>query len=158
MTLLNAPQYNETKEKAKRNALVGAGLAIAAAVLLCLAGFFTGHGWFFMNLPAEHRVKVFLDTLQEGDFAKAYGIWENDADWQQHPDKYKDYPLSRFTEDWTTASDWHGPVKSFHVDVSKRDETGTVVAATVNNSRKRLFLKYQKKDGTLSYFPLELEY
>ena len=158
MTLLNAPQYNETRENTKRNAFIGAGLAIAAAVLLCLAGFFMGHGWFFLNLPAEHRVNVFLAKVQAGDFATAYGIWQNDPDWQKHPDQYKDYPLSRFTEDWTTASDWHGRVKSYHVDVSKRDETGTVVASTVNNSRKRLFLKYQKKDGTLSYFPLELEY
>lgn len=157
MTLLNAPKYDETQENRKRNALIAVGVAIVAAVLLALGGFFAGHGWFFMNLPAEHRVKVFLNIVQAGDYAKAYGIWQNDPDWQKHPDRYKDYTLSRFTEDWTTASDWHGPVRSFHVDVSKRDATGTVVAATINSS-KRLFLKYQKKDGTLSYFPLELEY
>lgn len=157
MTLLNAPQYNRNKENAKRNAFIGAGLAIAAAVLLCLGGFFSGHGWFFINLPAEHRVKVFLETVQSGDFNKAYGIWQNDSEWQQHPDRFKDYPLKRFTEDWTTASDWGGPVKTFHVDVSKRDDTGTVVASTIND-RKRVFLKYQKKDGTLSFFPLVLEY
>ncbi len=157
MTLLNAPEFNAGKENRKRNTLIGAGVAIALVAVLSVAGFISGHGWLFMNLPAEHRVKVFLETVQAGDYAKGYGLWQNDPNWQQHPEKYKDYPLSRFTEDWTTASDWHGPVKTFHVDVSKRDETGTVVAATINSS-KRLFLKYEKKDGTLGYFPLELQY
>lgn len=158
MTLLNAPEFNATREDRKRNVLIGTGLAIAFAVLLSVAGFISGHGWFFMNLPAEHKVQVFLEAVQAGDFARGYALWQNDPQWQQHPEKYKDYPLTRFTEDWTTASDWKGPVTSFHVDVSKRDETGTVVAATVNHSKKRLFLKYQRKDGTLSYFPLELQY
>ena len=158
MTLLNAPKYDASRETTKRNILVGSAVAILLGVVITLAGYIMGHGWFFMNLPVEHRVGTFLTAVQSADYPKAYGIWQNDADWQQHPDKYKDYPLSRFTEDWTTASDWHGPVKTFHVDVSKRDDTGTVVAATVNDSRKRLFVKYQRKDGTLSYFPLELQY
>ncbi|RXH57678.1 hypothetical protein [Granulicella sibirica] len=158
MTLLNAPEYNASREAKKRNVLVGSGIAILLIALLSVAGFISGHGWLFMNLPVEHKVSVFLETLQAGDYAKAYGIWWNDPDWQKHPDAHKDYPLSRFTEDWTTESDWKGPIKTFHVDVSKRDDTGVVVAATVNDSRKKLFLKYQKKDGTLSYFPLELQY
>lgn len=157
MTLLNAPEFNANRENRKRNILIALAAAVALAALLSVAGFISGHGWFFMNLPAEHRVQVFLETVQRGDFAQAYGIWQNDPAWQQHPEKYKDYPLTRFTEDWTTASDWHGPVRTFHVDVSKHDETGTVVASTINGS-KRLFLKRQKKDGTLSYFPLELQY
>ena len=158
MTLLNAPQYNASREATKRNTLIGIGVGILLVAILSVAGFISGHGWGFINLPVEHKVNVFLTSLQAGDYEKAYGIWWNDPDWQKHPETHKDYPLSRFKEDWTTESDWKGPIKTFHVDVSKRDETGVVVAATVNNSRKRLFLKYQKKDGTLSYFPLELEY
>lgn len=157
MTLLNAPEFNAGSENRKRRILIGLAATIALAALLSIAGFISGHGWFFMNLPAEHKVQVFLEAVQRGDFDHAYSLWQNDPTWQQHPDKYKDYPLSRFTEDWTTASDWHGPVRTFHVDVSKHDETGTVVASTINGN-KRLFLKYQKKDGTLSYFPLELQY
>lgn len=158
MTLLNAPAYDERKEQLKKAGLIGAGVAVALLVVLTLGGYISGHGWLFSNLPAERRVSTFFAALESKDYPKAFAIYNNDPDWQQHPEKYKDYPLSRFTEDWTTASDWHGPVKTFHVDVSKRDDSGTVVAATVNNSKKRLFLKYQKKDGTLSYFPLELQY
>jgi hypothetical protein len=154
MTLLNAPEFDEKKETRKRNILVGSAASVAAIAILAVAGFLLGHGWFFMNLPVEHKVNVFLSALQSGDYSKAYGIFYNDAAWQQHPDRYKDYPLQRFTEDFSTASDWKGPVTSFHVDFSKRDATGTVVASTVNGTN--LTLKYQKADGTLSFFPYEL--
>ena len=157
MTLLNAPAYNQHREDLKRNLLVGGGILIVVLTLTTLIGYVMGHGWFFINLPAEHKVKVFLSTVEQGDYTKAYGIWQNDSNWQQHPDKYKDYPLTRFTEDWTTASDWGGPVTTFHVDVSKRNTTGIVVASTING-KKRLFLFYNKTSGTLTYFPNILEY
>ena len=155
MTLLNAPEFDEKKETRNRNILVGSAIGVAAIAILAVAGFLLGHGWFFMNLPVEHKVNVFLSAVQAGDYSKAYGIFYNDPDWQQHPDRYKDYPLQRFTEDFSTQSDWKGPVTSFHVDFSKRDATGTVVASTVNGTTN-LTLKYQKADGTLSFFPYEL--
>ena len=154
MTLLNAPAFDEQKEKRKSTLLVGSGILVAVLVLLSVAGFLLGHGWLFINLPVEHKVSVFLSTLQAGDYSKAYGLFYNDPDWQQHADKYKDYPLQRFTEDFTTESDWKGPITSFHVGCSKRDGTGTAVAATVNGTH--LTLKYQRSDGTLSFFPFEL--
>jgi len=156
MTLLNAPAYDARRETLKRNVLIGSGVTLVLATILALAGYILGHGWFFSNLPVEHKVSVFLSTVQQGDYPKAYGIWMNDPDWQQHPQKY-DYKLQRFTEDWTTASDWGGPVKTFHIDVSKRDKTGVVVAARINGTKK-FFIKYEDADGTLSYFPNEIAY
>jgi len=155
MTLLNAPEFDEQKEHRKRTILISSGIFVAVMVVLTVGGFLLGHGWIFMNLPVEHKVKVFLSTVQSGDYSKAYGIWNNDPDWQQHPQKYPDYPLQRFTEDFSTASDWKGPVTSFHVDCSKRDATGTSVASTVNG-KTSLMLKYQRSDGTLTFFPLDL--
>src|SRR5665213_684785 len=93
MTLLNAPQFDEQKETRQRNILVGSGILVVALVLLTVGGFLLGHGWLFTNLPIEHMVNNFLTALQAKDYPKAYGIFYNDADWQQHPDKYKDYPL-----------------------------------------------------------------
>jgi hypothetical protein len=155
MTLLNAPQFDVQKETRKRNLQIGSLIAVVAIALLAVAGFLTGHGWLFLNVPVEHKVNVFLSTLQAQDYKKAYGLFYNDPDWQQHPDKYKDYPLDRFTEDFTTASDWKGPVTSFHVGCSKRGDTGTAVAATINGSTN-LTLEYQRSDGTLSFFPFQL--
>jgi len=155
MTLLNAPEFDEHKETLRRNLLIGSGVTVLAIAVIAFAGFALGHGWMFMNLPAEHRVSVFLAAVEARDYAKAYGIFNNDANWQQHPEKYKDYPLQRFTEDFSTESDWKGPVNSYHVDFSKRDSTGTVVAATINGSTN-LTLKLQRPDGTLSFFPYVL--
>jgi hypothetical protein len=155
MTLLNAPQFDVQKETRKRNLQIGSLIAVVAITLLAVAGFLMGHGWLFMNVPVEHKVSVFLSTLQKQDYKQAYGLFYNDPNWQQHPDKYKDYPLERFTEDFTTASDWKGPITSFHVGCSKRGNTGTAVAATINGSTG-LTLEYQRSDGTLSFFPFQL--
>ncbi len=156
MTLLNAPSYNKRREDLKRNIFIGSGISVLVLTILALSGYVMGHGWFFRNLLVEHHVKVFLETVQAGDYPKAYGIWMHDPDWQQHPQKY-DYKLERFTEDWTTESPWGGPVKTFHVDVSKRNESGIVVAARINGSKK-VFLYYENATGTLTYFPNELIY
>jgi hypothetical protein len=157
MTLLNAPEYDKRKENTKRNVLIGAGVLVLLTAVIGVGGFLLGHGWFFSTLPAEHRVDQFLTALEAKDYDKAYAIWMNDPDWKQHPQKY-DYTLKRFTEDWTTESDW-GPIKSHHVDISKRTGTGVIVAARVNDSPKKLFMWYEKSNGTLTYpAPYNLEY
>ena len=68
MTLLNAPEFDERKENRRRNIWVGSGIFVAVMVVLTVAGFLLGHGWLFTNLPAEHRVNVFLTAVQAGDY------------------------------------------------------------------------------------------
>jgi hypothetical protein len=163
MTLLNAPEYDGRRETRNRNLLIGAGALVALLVILGVGGFLLGHGWLFSNLPIEHKVDSFFTALEAKDYAKAFGIYTNDPGWQQHPDKHKDYPLARFTEDWTTESPVKGPILSHHVDISKTDGTGTfgsgvIVAVRVNGDHK-LFMWYERKDGTLTEpAPHELEY
>lgn len=154
MTLLNAPEYNRRRENRNRNLLVGSGIVVALAVVIGLGGYIMGHGWFFSLLPVEHRINVFLDTLQAKDYSKAYGIWMNDPNWEQHPQKY-DYTLQRFTQDWTTASDW-GPITSHDVKISKRAGSGVIIEVEVNHSPKHLFLWYEESNGTLTYSPFQL--
>ncbi len=151
MTLLNAPEFDARKETTRRNLLIGSGVVVLAIVIFAFTGFAMEHGWFFMNLPAEHKVSSLLAAVQAKDYSKAYGIKNNDPDWQQHPDKYKDYPLQRFTEDFSTESDWKGPVTSYHLDCSKRDDTGVVVASTINASTS-LTLKVLRSDGTITFY------
>jgi hypothetical protein len=157
MTLLNAPEYNERRETRKRNLLIGSGVLLVFLVVMTLLGYLLGHGWFFQNLPQEHKVSNFLADLEAKDYNKAYAIWMNDPQWQQHPQKY-DYKLDRFTEDWTTASDW-GPIRTHHVDISKRTGTGIIVAVTVNGSPKKMFMWYELSNGTLTFpAPFHLDY
>ena len=157
MTLLNAEPFDARKEARKRNLLIGIPSGLLLLAVLGLAGFLLGHGWFFSNLPAEHRVNQFFQALEAQDYPRAYTLWTADRDWLQHPDKYKSYPFARFKEDWTTASDY-GPITQHHVDISKRAGTGIIVAAHVNGNPKPLFLWYERSTGQLSYSPLELDY
>lgn len=163
MTLLNAPAYDERKEHLKKAALIGAGATFALLVVLTLAGYISGHGWLFSNLPAEHRVGTFFAALQAKDYPKAFAIYNNDPAWQQHPDKYKDYPETRFQEDWSTQAPIKGPVQTYHVDISRTDGEGTfgtgiIVAVTVNGD-KRVFMYYVRKGETLTWPAFhELEY
>ncbi len=152
--LMNAPEYNEAREKRNRNLFIAAGVLVLLAVVLCLLGYILGHGWFFTNLKAEHRVNVFFKDLEAKDYAAAYGIWQNDPNWAQHPKQYE-YTLKRFTEDWTTESPVEAPITSHHVDISKTDGsgnfgTGIIVAVRVNGDHK-VFMYYSKIDGTLEW-------
>ena len=161
MTLLNAPGYDPARERRKAVLIYGGIAVVVLTAVIGVLGFLMGHGWFFTNMKAEHRVDQFFNALEAKDYNKAYGIWMNDADWQQHPQKF-DYTLKRFTEDWTTESPV-GPIRSHHVDISKTDGTGTfgtgiIVAVRVNGDQK-IFMWYEKKDGTLTYpAPHELKY
>lgn len=154
MTLLNAPAYDERRANLQRNLLLAAAAFVILLIVLTSAGFITGHGWLFSNLPVEHKINRFLNGIENKNFADAYAVYVNDNSWQQHPDKYKNYPLDRFTDDWTRFSPV-GPIRSHHVDKSVTDGTGlfgttVIVGATVNGTT-RLFIPYQRSDGTLTY-------
>ena len=163
MSLMDAPVYDQRRARRTKTLGIAAASIILLIVLLTLLGYILGHGWLFSDLPAEHRVSVFYDALQNKDFAKAYGIYNNDADWQAHPQKFSSYPLSRFTEDWTKYSPVKGPITSHHIDVSKTDGTGffgtgIIVGATVNGDQK-VYIYVDRSDGTFEYpSPHVIEY
>jgi hypothetical protein len=163
MTLLNAPEYDSRREARNRNLLIAAGVLVVLAAVIGLGGFVLGHGWFFSNLPAEHKVDGFFSALEAKDYERAFAIYTNDPDWKQHPEKHADYPLKRFTEDWTSESPAGGPIRSHHVDISKTDGSGTfgsgIIVAVRVNGEKKLFMWYERKDGTLTEpAPHMLEY
>jgi len=155
MALMDAPAYDARREKLMQNLAVGALITFALLVILTLAGYFAGHGWLFTNLGYEHQVNSFFDALEKRDYVKAFGIYNNDPEWQSHPQKYADYPLAKFTEDWTTYSPVHDPIYAHHVDVSKSDGSGTfgtgiIVAVNVNN-KKEIFMYVNRADRTMTW-------
>jgi hypothetical protein len=154
MTLMNAPEYDSRKDDRIRNIWIGAGILVVLVIVTAFAGFALGHGWLFSNLPAEHKVDKFFSALEAKDYDTAFAIYTNDPDWKQHPEKHADYPIQRFTEDWTTESPLKAPITSHHVDISKTDGSGLfgsgiIVAVRVNGDHK-LFMWYQRSDGTLT--------
>jgi len=41
-----------------------------------------------------------MGSVESGDLNKAYGEWNHDANWQQHPAQYQPYGINEFTKDW----------------------------------------------------------
>jgi hypothetical protein len=155
MSLMDAPSYDPTRDERNRKILIGSAVSIVLIVILAIAGFVAGHGWLYTNIPYEHKVSNFFDALEAKDYAKAYGIYNADADWQQHADKYKDYPLKRFTEDWTTQSPVKAPITWHHVDISRADGTGAfgtgVIVAVRINGDHPIFMYVNRKDDTMTW-------
>jgi hypothetical protein len=155
MNLMDAPAYDPTKDNRRRNILIGVVVAVLLLGIVAFTGFVSGHGWLFTNLGYEHRASNFFDALESKDYAKAYGIYYNDPDWQQHQDKYSGYPLARFTQDWTTDSPINGPITWHHVDKSVSAGsgyfgTGVIVAVRVN-SGQRIFMYVNRADKTMTW-------
>jgi hypothetical protein len=165
MSLMDAPAYDPRRDERNRKLLITAGVVILVLLIICFAGFIAGHGWFFSNLPAEHKVNNFFTALETKDYNKAYNIYEND-----HPDS--GYPLARFTQDWTTYSPVNAPITSHHVDISRTDGsgafgTGIIVAVRVNlqdgivpaqpgeepNTKPghKVFMYVNRADGTMTW-------
>ena len=159
MTLNDDQEYDYRRDNETLNVLIGIAVLFVLLLVLTILGYLLGHGWLFSSLPTEHRVNDFYKALEAKDYSKAYGIYENDANWQQHAQKFSGYPLDRFTEDWTKPeySPAGGPIVSHHVDVSRTDGTGNfgsgiIVAATLNgNPDKKAFIYVNRADGTFTY-------
>lgn len=154
MSLMDAPVYNEGREKTKKTLLIGSAVLFTSLVLLTLLGYILGHGWLFTNLPVEHKVNNFFNALEAKDYGKAFDIYTNDPTAAEHPERHTEYPLARFTQDWTTDSPVNAPIISHHVDISRTDGSGTfgsgIIVAVRVNGGKKLFMYYLKKTGELT--------
>ncbi len=130
MTLLDAPSYNAARARKRRNVIIG------TLIVLAVLGAFV---WFFWNWPAEHKVSRFFDALEQQQFEKAYGIWNNDTDWQQHPDRYQKsaYPYNKFLDDWGPSGEY-GKVTSYQILYATSSLGNSTLMAISVNGRKSL--------------------
>lgn len=145
-TLFNAKPYDPIKERRKK-------IRITVVVVIVLAMAFTA--WSFRYWRYEHQVDKFFNALQHQDYEKAYGVWMNDPNWKQHPEKYKRYPYGEFWIDWGPGGEW-GLIKTYHIDgavTPKGGTTGVVVQITVNNRLEKCHLWVEKSDKTLAFSP-----
>jgi hypothetical protein len=131
MTLMDARAYDATAKK-KRKALI--------ISLLCVVGVFAITAALVWNLPAEHRVNRFFAAVEKQDMPQAFGIWNNDPNWQQHAQQYatNGYPYGRFVNDWGTGSDY-GIIKSHKIlHATSRYGNSTLLAVEVNGRKGAL--------------------
>jgi len=154
MTLFEAQPYDPARARRRRVRI--AVIVVALIVIALLA-------WHYRYWREERQVDKFFDALQEQKFEQAYGIWMNDPDWKQHPDKYARYPFSDFMKDWGPGGEW-GIIKSHSIDgvaVPKGGNagafvspSGVVVVVTVNERiGDKAHIWVEKSDKTLSFSP-----
>jgi hypothetical protein len=143
MTLLDAQAYDPAREKRRK-----IKIALVVLAVLVLAGL----GWMYRNWPQEHAVDRFFTALQKQDYEGAYGIYFHDPNWQQHMQKYSQYPYADFYRDWGPGGEW-GLVKSHRIHGSAATRGGVVVEVVVNERADRARMFVEKSDKTLTVYP-----
>lgn len=154
MTLMDAPQFNARRERRNRNLGIA---AIVVAILIFFGGisFYLDMPWQMWHLPADHRVNQFFASIEAGNLEKAYGQWNNDANWQQHPQQYAPYDFAQFQKDWGPASDY-GKIRSHQLIIAKSVGNGTVMGVNINGGKTPIFLRVDSKTKTIGFSPVEL--
>jgi len=147
MTLLDAQQYDESRDRRRRKIMI---LGILAGLFLLWVGYH------LRNYPERRAEGKFLDALQRRDTEAAFAIWNNDPNWKQHPDKYSNYSYNQFSLDWGPGGDW-GLINSHSVDCSYASGSGVIVQATINHRTEHAYVWVDKSDKTLHFSPNDIE-
>ena len=154
MTLLNAPAFDARRERRNRNLWI-TGLVVVILAAIIAGSWAVEVPWQVWHWRQTHRVNQFLGAVESGDFQKAFGIWTNDPNWQQHADQYKAYDFAAFQKDWGPASDY-GVIHSHNIIVAKRVGNGVVMGVTINEGKTPIFLRVDSKSRTIGFSPVEL--
>ena len=145
MTIFLAKEYDPAVDKRRRV------YAIAALVLAIIAGFLVYHFW---DWREQHAVDKFLTAIEHKDYAKAYGLWNADPNWKQHPQKYSGYSFGTFELDWGPTGEY-GEIRSHHIReaMTPKNSSGVVVITMINDRKEPLALWVEKKDHSITFLP-----
>jgi hypothetical protein len=163
MTLLDAPVFDEVRDRRRRVILSSAGglLLVLFVGWWLVAGRPVDRPWNWNNhLLGRSTANRFLAAVEKNDLPTAYGIWTHDKNWQQHPVQGGAYPFSRFQDDWNSSSpdNEYGAIQS-HKIVAERMYGNVLMMAVLINGRKSkaLNLDYDPKARTLNFSPPGVE-
>jgi hypothetical protein len=147
MTLLDAQTYDFAKARRRKIKII-AGIVVVI-VLAALA-------WMYRNWPEERVVDKFFTALEHQDYETAYGIYFNDPNWRQHPQKYSQYQYGDFYRDWGPGGEW-GLIKSFRIYGTASTKTfgggGVMVEVIVNDRSEHARMFVEKSNKTLTVYP-----
>lgn len=163
MTLMDAPKFDEVRDRRNRLILYGSGglLLVLFVAWWLVAGRPVDWPWNWnSHLVGRMTVNEFLTAVEKNDLPQAYGIWTHDKDWQQHPTQNGTYPFSRFQGDWSSKSpdNEYGNIQS-HKIVAARMYGNVLLVAVLINGRKSgaLNLDYDPKAHKLNFSPPGVE-
>ena len=137
MTLMDAEQYDHTRERRRRLKI---SITVIAIVAVSLAV------WMNRYWPEKRVADSFFSALQKQDYPAAYRIYR--------PDTTK-YPYNEFYQDWGPGGEW-GLIKSHRIYAAGAPPgggSGVVVDVTVNDRAQRARVWVEKSDKTMSFSP-----
>ncbi len=151
MGLMDAKEYDPGPANRRKRLIV-----ILAAVAV-LAGIFW---YFFRYWPEERVINKFFEAIERKDMQTAYGLYEGDPNWQQHPNQYDRYPFGQFSVDWGPSGDY-GPITSHHVECAtelpkkegSQSPTGVVVVVRINARAETKSMWVEKKSKRITDSP-----
>ena len=147
MALMDAKEY-DPRPAQRRNRIIATAVVVVIAVAVWL---------YLTRYNAEKRViNKFFQAIEQKDFDTAYGIYQGDPEWKQHPQKFANYTVNQFKLDWGPSSEY-GPITSHNVDCAlappKKDFVspgGVVVVVTINNRAEPRNMWVDKKTQSIS--------
>ena len=163
MTLLDAPVFDEVRDRRQRMIFYSAGglLLVLFVAWWMVAGRPVDWPWFWnSHLQGRMAVNGFLTAVEENDLPKAYGIWVHDKNWQQHPTQNGAYPFARFQADWSSTSpdNEYGAIQSHKIALAGRYGNSVLLAVLINGRKsKALNLDYDPKTKLLDFAPPGVE-
>jgi hypothetical protein len=147
MTLLDAQQYDEARARRRTKIII---VSIIGALILAWVIYH------LRNYSERHAADKFFAALEKQDIEGAFGVWNNDPNWKQHPDKSAKYGYAEFDQDWGPSGEW-GIIKSYSIDCSYSGGSGVIVQATINGRAKHAYVWVDKSDKTLHFSPDEID-
>lgn len=163
MTLLDAPAYDAAGYRRKRVILISVAVTLFVAFFgwWAVADFPADFPWHWdAYILGKADANRFLVAVEQNDLNKAYGIWMNDPNWQQHPDKYHSYSFSRFQQDWsrTSPDNEYGVIQTHRIAASHVYGNVLLLAVLVNGRKSgALNLAYDPTTHTLDFSPPDME-
>jgi hypothetical protein len=164
MTLLDAPKFDEAKERRKNRLILGAVMAFFVLFIgwWLVAGRPVDWPWRWNDhLMGRLTVNHFFKAVEANDLPQAYGIWMHDQQWQQHPQKYSAYTFERFTRDWAPngVENEYGPIRSHRIAASVMRGNSLMLGIFVNGRKtKAVNVEYFPPDHTLSFTPEDVQF
>jgi hypothetical protein len=159
MTLLDAPKFDEARDRRRHLILTSSASAVGVLLVIwwLVAGRPVDWPWNWnAHLFGRAAVNHFLDAIEKNDLATAYGVWTHDKNWRQHPAQHSVYPFDRFEQDWspTSPDNEYGAIHSHHIAAARVYGNVLLVAALINGRKSdALNLDYDPKTKTLNFSP-----
>ncbi|HEY6249952.1 MAG TPA: hypothetical protein VI685_08320 [Candidatus Angelobacter sp.] len=153
MGLLDAKEYDPRP----RQRLVRLIVVAVVAAIVVVVGLYMYPYW-----RAKRVANHFFEAIEAKDFEEAYGIYNADPNWKQHPNQYNNYTLNQFLLDWGPQSEY-GPITSHSIECSTepkkkgfKSPSGVIVVVKINHRadpHDDVSVWVEKKTGQMGLSP-----